>query len=272
MNNQPMWLIEANVEGLPTETWKSEIQRQGMNALIVKPFLHSPFPTDILGAESIPLDASVVFTGTLSLMRYLQTNRRWRPGGWCNFDNLCCSKYYSYFGPYLLNRRYAIYPVAEALRLKTWLFETFGKADQVFVRPDSADKSFTGNVIAAEDFDDLLSSKLRDPSRLVLVAEPQDIIHEWRLFVGHGEIITGCRYRFNRNFLTTPAVPDSVSQFVTQVLGKVKWRPDPLFVMDIAETQTGLHIVELNSFSCSGLLAANLESYVSAASQLASLA
>jgi hypothetical protein len=78
---RPTWLIEANVEGLPSEALQAEVRRQGMTCHVVKHLPALSPPKDIAGAESVPLDACVVFRGTLSLMRHIQTSRRWRPGG-----------------------------------------------------------------------------------------------------------------------------------------------------------------------------------------------
>src|SRR5687768_15597501 len=103
---QPTWLLEANVEGLPSEALQAEIRRQGLSVHVVKPFLHARFPGDILGAEHLPRDACVLFTGTLTLMQHIRATRRWVPGGWCSFENLVCSVYYAHFGEFLLNRNY----------------------------------------------------------------------------------------------------------------------------------------------------------------------
>src|SRR3712207_1038300 len=124
---RPVWLIEANVEGLPTEPLQAEVRRHGMACHVVKHLPSLAAPKDIAGAESLPLDACVIFRGTLTLMRHIRAARRWRPGGWCTFPNLACSTYYAYFGPFLLNRDYALLPVAEAVRLADRLFARYGR-------------------------------------------------------------------------------------------------------------------------------------------------
>jgi hypothetical protein len=49
----------------------------------------------------------------------------------------------------------------------------------------------------------------------------------------------------------------------------VSWRPDPLFMLDVGETDGGLHLLELNSFSCSGLYRCDPAPVVAVASELA---
>lgn len=266
---KPTWLIEANVEGLPSEALQSEIRRQGLDVRVVKPFLHAPRPRDILGAEHLALDAVVVFTGTLTLMRYIQQARRWRPGGWCHFDNLACSTYYAHFGPYLLNRNYSLLPVAEAIRCQDQLFTHFGREESVFVRPDGVDKSFSGKQVDRDEFAELLQPHALDPTLLVMIAEPVTIGYEWRLFIKHEKVVASSRYRLNGQTSLSKEVPSSVIDYAEQVLSKVPWRPDPLFVMDVCEASDQLKIVELNSFSCLGQCAIDLVPYVSVASRVA---
>ena len=269
---RPTWLIEADIEGLPSAALQAEIQRQGMRVQVVKPFLHSKLPRDILGAESIPLDACVLFKGTSSLLRHIRRTRRWVPGGWCNFENLACSNYYAWFGDYLLNRNYAILPIAEAQRLQVRLCAQFARKGHVFVRPDAMDKSFTGKLVDVEELESFLASQSLDPTKLVLLAEPQEIVREWRLFLAQSQILTGSQYAASGERCVAAGFPVEVGQFASQVLEAVKWRPDPLFVMDVCEAPSGLRIVELNGYSCSGLYECDLEKYVSAASRCAELA
>jgi hypothetical protein len=55
--------------------------------------------------------------------------------------NLCCSRYYTYFGQYLLNNKYFILSLGELLRRKTEIMEYFKSDGDLFVRPYSNMKS-----------------------------------------------------------------------------------------------------------------------------------
>jgi hypothetical protein len=266
---KPTWVIEANVEGLPSAALQSEIRRQGMDVRIVKPFLHVPPPGDLLGAEQLSIDANAVFTGTLPVMRYIQQTRRWRPGGWCSFERLACSTYYAYFGRYLLNQNYSLLPIAEAIRLEDQLFGVYGRNNSIFVRPNGVDKSFPGKLIDRDSFASLLFPNSLDPTLLVMVAEPRPIRYEWRLFIQHGRVIASSQYRLNGKTNLARDVPRSVVAYAETLLTAVEWRPDPLFVMDVCDSMDELKIVELNSFSCSGQCAVDLKEYVSAATNSA---
>ncbi|MEM7559357.1 MAG: ATP-grasp domain-containing protein [Planctomycetota bacterium] len=266
---KPTWLIEANVQGLPSEALQAEIRRQGMEVHVVKPFLHAAKPGDILGAESVGNDSVVLFTGTLTLMKYIQAHRRWRPGGWCNFENLACSRYYAHFGEAMLNRDYALLPFAEAARSENRLFEHYGQSGQIFVRPDSVGKSFSGKLISRDSYSEFTRATAIDATDLVMVAKPLSIACEWRLFIRQGRVIAKSQYRRDGRTDVSTDVPQDVVQYAEGVLDRVPWRPDPLFVIDVGESGDSLKIVELNSFSCSGQCAIDLEHYVAAASESA---
>jgi hypothetical protein len=53
------------------------------------------------------------------------------------------------------------------------------------------------------------------------------------------------------------------------MLAEVRWRPDPIFMMDLCEADGNLWLVELNGFSCSWLYACDLAAVVAKASRLA---
>lgn len=169
----------------------------------------------------------------------------------------------------MLNRNYTFLPIAEALRRHDRLFSTFGRQDTVFVRPDSVDKSFSGKLVDRNAFVDLLQPHANDPTLLVMVSEPQPIRFEWRLFVQRGRVFASSQYRLNGQTNVASDVPVTVIDFAENVLAQTTWRPDPLFVVDVCDSNDELKIVELNSFSCSGQCAIDLQKYVSVASESA---
>jgi len=265
----PLWIIESNVEGIPSEPLLAEVRRQGMTCHRVKYLPSFPVPKDLAGAESLPRDACVIFRGSMPLMRHIQATRRWRPGGWCAFEDLACSTYYAHFGDSLLNRDYTLLPVAEAARLADPLFARYARQGQVFVRPDAADKSFTGKLADEVAFSHEFEGSRYDPTMLVLVATPRQIGREWRLIVAQSEVIAASEYGNGTTGEERSGCPEAVLEFASVVLKSVTWRPAPLFVMDICECEAGLRVLELNSFACSGHFSADLVSVVARASELA---
>ncbi len=263
------WLIERGVYQEHARAFKAEVERQGMICAEVDYRPGKKPPDDILGCPSIADDACVVLWGTLPLMQQIQLHHSWVPGGWLHIENLDCSIYYAYFGPFLLNSNCSLLPGVEAIRLQEQLFHEFGSNDEIFVRPSGVHKLFTGTVAYKDDFRDAIAPSRYDPTNLVVVSTPKEIGREWRLVIVRDEVVAASQYRDNGAISVSRGCPAEVSQFVTDILRRVHWRPDSVFVMDVCESGDRLHVLELNSFSCSGFYDCDLAAIVRAASEVA---
>jgi ATP-grasp domain, R2K clade family 3 len=193
----------------------------------------------------------------------------WIPGGWCHVDNLDCTTYYAYYGPWLLNSYYTILPGVEALRLQEQLFAEFGVDDEIFVRPTRVHKLFTGRVVYRDDFRDAIAPSRYDPTTMIVISTPKEIGFEWRLVIADDRIVASSQYRDSGAISLSTGCPENVSQYASGILTQVRWRPDRVFVMDVCESDGRLYLLELNSFSCSGLYECDREAVIRAASAVA---
>lgn len=269
---KPMWLIEAGVYGEEAEPLLAEIRRQGMQAEIVP---HNALRKDMnltVRSQSLPEDACVIGYGTFPFARQIQLHHLWMPGAWANHENLDCTTYFGHFGRFLLNREYTILPGVEAIRQQDWLFQAFGRDDTVFARPTGCHKLFTGRLISKDTFTAGLAPTRYDPATLVVVAAPRDIQREWRLVVVGDRVIAGSQYAADGSKVLKPGCPESVTQYVEAMLSEVRWRPDPVFMMDVGESDGQLWLIELNGFSCSWLYHCDLTTVVSQVSEVAGAA
>jgi hypothetical protein len=107
---------------------------------------------------------------------------------------------------------------------------------------------------------------------LVVVAAPRAIGREWRLVVVGDCVVAGSQYAVEGQKAVTPSCPADVTSFAEGILAEVRWRPDPIFMLDVAEADGRLWLVELNGFSCSWLYGCDLAAVVGAASELATRA
>jgi len=83
-------------------------------------------------------------------------------------------------------------------------------------------------------------------------------------------IIAGSQYAQSGQRSIAAGFPAEVEAFARDMLAEVRWRPDPVFMLDICESADQLWLVELNGFSCSWLYDADLKLVVEEASKLAS--
>jgi hypothetical protein len=268
-NLQPVWLIEAGVYGAEAGPLLAEIRRQGMAAELV--------PHQALRkGENIAVDGRqlhdgdcVIGYGTYPFARQIQVHRRWLPGAWSTVENLDCTAYFAHFGKFLLNQQYVIMPGVEAIRQRDWLFRILAKDDEIFARPTSCLKLFTGRCIYIDDFVNALAPTRYDPATLIVVATPRNIDREWRLIVAGEIVVAASQYSVQGSKCVAPGCPGPVQEFAMRMLAEVHWRPDPMFMIDICQADGNFWLVEINGFSCSWLYQCDLEVVVREASGFA---
>lgn len=215
----------------------------------------------------------VVVYGSIGFVRHVRNVAPWNPGAtWLNTTNLLCSTYYAHFGEYLLNQECCFLPLAEFKRKKDLYFEKFGKDGKLFVRPDSPFKEFTGFVVKKEDFDRrilTMSYGDLDPTLMILIAKPKNILGEYRFYLSKDEVITGSRYKLNEEHDEAVGYSGNALR-LAQEISKASWRPSPIFVADIGETDEGeCKLLEINSFNCSGMYLCDLEKIVNKTNEIA---
>lgn len=140
----------------------------------------------------------------------------------------------------------------------------------VFVRPDSGLKTFTGFVADLTD-DVYMMGQDKTTSvndwTIVVVSSKKRIDGEFRFIVCNGEVIAGSEYRWD-NILDIRSDYDKSCFELAQKVAK-KNMFDSVYTCDVALTDTGPKVVELNSFSCAGWYACDYEKVVDTISKAA---
>lgn len=264
---KPTWLIEDFDPDDSRLPLLEEVKSQG-------------FPYQLLTFESGNYDSipnsskeCVIFQGTLNLGRQLRREKQWIPGVWCDLEAFKCTSYYPYFGKYLLNADYIFVPVYELKRKKQELYDIFGTDDSIFIRPNSAFKTFTGKAVEKKHFESELEwmTEYSDKNSLAVVASPKPIDVEYRLITCEQKVITGSTIRVHGELKkeTINLNDTKLIEYAEKICREVDFQADPIYVMDVCRMYGELYVVELNSFSCSGLYACDLKIIVEKASELA---
>ena len=120
-----------------------------------------------------------------------------------------------------------------------------------------------------DDFATALAPTRYDSESRVVIAEPRELGCEWRMVVAGDEVIAASQYADGGVKSVALGCPDDALAFAREVLSAVRWRPDDIFMLDVCESDAGLRLVELNSFSCSWLYACDFAAVVRVASELA---
>lgn len=202
-------------------------------------------------------DENVIFLGSLNLGRYIKKNTRWKI--WCDLPKFECSHYYSYLGKHLINNKYIMMPLKEVLRQKDMIGDLLSEDGQIFIRPSSGFKTFTGNLLNIAHIETEISSLIcceQDYENLVILTSPKIIIKEWRFFIIDNVAVAASQYHQDGKFKTSPNVPDYVWDYAKSL--SKEWKPESAYVIDIGLTSgQSLGLVEINSLSCSGMYDCN---------------
>lgn len=263
----PKWLLQENIFNENFDNFHEALRKSGSEFQSVK---YIPFSGEIQTPYDEEKNGCIISYGSLNLIKIIKRTKPWIPGCWCDLEKFKCLHYYSHFGKYLLNGDYLAIPLQELYRLAHTVFERFG--NPIFIRPDRGDKPFTGHTIYSRNFEsdfNALSSKC-DPETIVLISAFKDIINEYRFVIANNSVITGTTYRVNKE-LVYNLVESGEAYNTAQTIARDLWQPDPIYVVDICENADGFHLLEINSFSCSGFYACDKQKIVQAANELAIL-
>lgn len=271
------WVIERHIFEEEQElALIEEVEKQGGEVKLIDPLSKHNFDYE----TSYWLeDRPVVFRGSLNIGKKAR-QQAWYPGVICHPKNFNCSTYYTYWGKWMLNKDYWMMPIAELSLKKDFILDCleglycpyYAKDKEVFIRPDSGMKQFTGGVF---NLNDLSSLKDIEPSTLVLVAPIKQVNREWRFVVCDNKVITGSQYYEKGKYVNKPDSYASYSYYTTalsylsHVLAQISWQPDSIYTVDICESEGEFNVLELNSFSCSNLYGIKLSKIVEAANKVA---
>ena len=222
------------------------------------------------GSETGP----VVYFGSINLAQLINRYTRWLPGCFAQFDYYKWSYYSNYISEFLWNSEYVMYPYGYFRKNTKWISSNIAgihESGALFVRPDTGCKSFTGQVVRNEDDLRYLDTRAK-PSNLVVVSQVSVPETEWRFFCSKQGVITGSQYRRQGKLEVeeSDVVPHGAVVFCSNVIGSLQDFPEELFVIDIGVDSDGNYgVIEMNSFSCSGIYACKADLIISAAASAA---
>lgn len=163
-------------------------------------------------------------------------------------------------------------PISFLITSSAYLFELF-KANELFVKDDVAFKQFPAKIVTKDNISEYLevykSTQNIDASSFVLVSTKKPIDSEHRFIIVDNKIVSHSTYMLNNEIIIYNEVPQKAIDFVNEILHKINISSD-VYALDIAISNDIPKILEINSFSCAGLYACNLEEIVKAVSAKAS--
>lgn len=271
--NKPAWVIDTYIlENYPEIAKKlpQVIRDEGMEVFETKykPFAEAieqdPIPFD-------PIERPVILYGTHGYIRRIKGP--YVVYGTDTFRTRCSVYMNEIPRDWLLNADYLMLPYGEVKRRdKNALFGMFGGGNRLFLRPDSGFKTFAGFVLTYNDMDHQLHGTMKTSSvtddTICLLAPTQDLLGEFRFVIGKGQVLAGSEYRWDQKLDIRSDYPPECRDLAQQV-AELPWQLDSVYICDVALTDDGPKVVELNSFSCAGLYACDHRAVVRGVSDIA---
>ncbi len=262
------WIIQNQTKDASVKELLEACERAGHNVLYLD--------GDIMTSHLWPYKKScVIFNGSIEMSKMVTPilkGSHCAPVSFNNWPLYECSTYYSHYGKYLFNDRYAMMSLAELGRNRFLAYGTFGKEGLIFVRPSSGEKTFQAQLLDIIDLDRFIKINECCQHDLVVVSTPKNIKWEGRFVVSYHnkEIIAHSTYKFQDQITKIPAVPAGATKKCQEILNDSLWFPDPVFCIDLCEDSDGnFWLLELTSFSSCGLYACNKDKIAEKVSEIA---
>jgi hypothetical protein len=264
------WIVEDFHAELGYKNLCYELVKQGHEVKILT--LEKFYLEDTL---FYPQGERVLFQGSLNMAKTLLFKKYWTPTAWLNIPAYECTAYYPVFKDLLFNDKYEFITMEELRNNYVDYWKKYSSDDMMFLRPSSGMKSFGGSVETKEEFVKALGwrDNFVKSEDIIMVSTPKNILGEWRVVTDGKKVIAHSQYRYGgRQDIKQESREDKQMLVKAQEVIDIGYNPDPMWCFDICEDEDhNMWLLEIGSFSCSGLYMCDCEPIVKRASELALL-
>lgn len=280
-----IWVIQNNLYNEKGYVRFIEaLDRLNVDRVIVKPvpftnrFVPEDFDSmtqefDDVEEPYIDDNQKVIVCGATTLNR-IAKSRNWYPGTYLN-DNFEFEIWRDGFGEenilnadsYITNVKYAWYTYD--------LYLDNGEDESVFVRPTDDSKAFAGMVMTRIEFEkwhtnlenvEEVEFQPLHQNTQISICSVKNILAEYRCFVVDGKVVTGSLYKRGKVVISDSIVDDEIIDFAQNMVDK--WQPAKAFVIDIADTDKGLKVIEINNINSAGFYECDVQKIIMALEEM----
>lgn len=227
------------------------------------------FPNDLdsVFASSRPL----ILRGSVGFAAWAHANWSLYPGAFRS-ELLRPSAYLPAYGKLALNSDAILTTYAEFNARRAEFEALLGGV--LFVKPAEGGKLLSGTTLEpGRSLFDAHYSQHRRWSPIpddfhVLLARVHSLLGEWRFVIAGEKVVARSQYKVGSVFESGLDAPEE-AEVLAAKLAKHAWRPAEVFIADIAETEDGFRLLELNTFGTAGLYDCDLKAIVEAVSTYA---
>lgn len=124
---------------------------------------------------------------------------------------------------------------------------------RVFMRPNEDSKIFDGGVYE-KDSPPVIKHIANNDDKVV-IAEPRDVVSEWRFFIVGKNVIAESSYRIDSSATIEGFIPSEARDLAKEA-SKI-WGPDDVYCLDVGYDGKTYGIIEANCFNASRIYGAN---------------
>ncbi len=272
-----LWIIEKDVfhEGNPQKMIDYAISKGWYTRWASYIPFGGGFEIQKSFGQEVNLFQPIVVYGSLNLVKYLHDmNWPYRPSIWTNEYGMSFRGYSEAFGEQSLNSIHLakFYKMGEINEAKNKIFET---DDKVFIRPNDSWKSFSGEVVCEEMFDQWYKStsvyELSEDTEVVVCPKHSGkITGEWRFVIVNRHIVASSGYRANGRISHSEPAPSGAVELAEYICFNSGYAPAEVYCLDICRTENGKFFgLEVGSFNGAGLYDCDIPSVMDAVTNVA---
>ena len=264
------WIVENFTDSEDYRDLVRAIRDSGRDCFVIG--RHNHFDFDASGYTE---PECIVVQGSIQMTKNIRGRlpQGCYPVAYNSWDKYLCSAFYPHFQKFLFNDRHEFTTVKKLKEDRFYFYQTYGKEALIFIRPDTGEKSFSGQLLDLQDFDRFWDNGIQCTALdtdAIIVSTPKTIVGEWRFVVtNRKEIVAQSTYQYQGKKTLIPSAPVGATELVKQVL-EIGYYPDSVFCVDVCQDADGnFWLLELTSFSSAGLYATNKDAVVKAVSEIA---
>lgn len=256
------WVIQTN---LLNDTQVNAIWYAAIEAgCEVHPAIVIPFQDELGNESEIPeMDGTVIPYGSCKLTK-LSKKRGWN--GNCYDENTFDVQVWNACRHDMLNSDAEIMRVKDTVKF----FESDTTADEEdywFIRPVKDLKEFSGTVAQVADIKNWMCSPKSGnfsfgDDTLIMLSPTKKIYSESRFFVVGGKVVDGSYYRMGGRLMSHHITQPELYALAQEIADK--WLPHECCVMDLADTDQGVKVIEFNTINSSGFYDHDVKKIVNA--------
>lgn len=261
--NKVIWVIE---DLKSDNSMISAIKNLGIEYMSLEKFQSfSDVEITNIGKESY-----IIFHGCLEFADLFAKDVRIAPGAFCATEKFKFTEYAPKLNKYMLNNDYIKSTVKDLIDDQN-LFDRYD--DSIFVRPNSPLKPFSGRELKLNNINlkSLDYGFYYDDINLeIIISSYKKITKEWRFVIlndGKNTILGFSGYDNNRNPISILDAPISFAEEVALIASPLVL-PDLAYILDVAEIDGKMKVVELNPFSGADFYLCSPEKIISETTKL----